>query len=107
MIDNIVIGNLVEGLSPVDLGILDYESNVYMTMEEAKQANLFLPSILVKIGLFKSTSEIKKIAKQRDASKKIIDPNSRLLWRTITQPELTHFKIGKKSFWVAVGTIDK
>jgi len=107
MIDNIVIGELVEGLIPMDLGVLDYESNVYMTMEDAKQLNMFLPSILVKLGLFKSTSEIKKIAKQRDVSKKIIDSDSRLLWRTITRPELTHFKIGKKSFWVVVGTIDK
>lgn len=107
MIDNIVIGELVDGLTLADLGILDHEVNVHISMDEAEESKMFLPSMFVKAGLFKSTSEIKKIAKQRDTSKKIKDDDSRLLWRTLTKPELTQFKIGKKAFWVVVGTIDK
>lgn len=107
MIDNIIIGELIDGLTLSDLGILDHEINFHIEMDEAQESKMFLPSMLVKAGLFKSTSEIKKNARQRDTSTKIKDVDSKHLWRTLTKPELTQFKIGKKAFWVVVGTIDK
>lgn len=107
MIDNIIVGTLVDGLTPFDLGVLPSEENFRISMESAKSGNMFLPPLLVAAGLFKSTSEIKKIAAVRATSKKIPDDDSRLLWRNITKPEVTHFKIGKKSFWLLVGDLDK
>ena len=103
-IDNIIIGDLIEGITPQMLGVLDSEQTVTISKEEAENMNWFLPRILVHVGLFKSTSEIKKINDQRMKSNKIKDPLSRELWRTLEKPEMTDFKIGKKFFWLIVGT---
>lgn len=107
MIDNIIIGDMVDGLTNLSIGILPSENNFIISKQEAIDMNRFLPSILVTAGLFKSTSEIKKIAATRKDSKKIKDVDSKLLWRNIDKPELTQFKIGKKSFWLVVGDINK
>ena len=105
MIDNIIVGELVDGLTSKDLGIGDEETTIRIGLAEANDMQLFLPRILVSVGLFKTTSEIKRINKDRANSKKIKDSNSRNLWRTLDQPEMTLFKIGKKVFWLIVGDI--
>lgn len=105
MIDNIIIGELVDGLTSKDLGIGDEETTIRIDLAQANDMQLFLPRILVHVGLFKTTSEIKRINKDRMNSKKIKDSNSRNLWRTLDQPEMTLFKIGKKVFWLIVGDI--
>lgn len=105
MLDNILLGNLIEGLTPIDLGVTPDEQTITFTKTETAQLNNFLPRILVKAGLFKSTSEIKRIHKVRQNSTKIKDIDERILWRTLDKPELTYFKIGKKVFWLIVGTI--
>lgn len=77
---------------------------------------LFLPRILVKHGLFKSTSTVKQINKQRQKLDKIpvpiwpykISENEQNLWRTVGErPEMTPFKIGRKVFWLVVGEMGK
>lgn len=105
MIDNLIIGNLVEGLTPHDLGIGKEETTVTIGVREATEMELFLPRLLVHAGLFKTTSEIKRIHKDRIKSTKIKDSDSRNLWRTIDMPEMTQFKIGKKVFWLIVGDL--
>ena len=105
MIDNLIIGELVEGLTPLDLGIGAEETTVTIGVREATEMELFLPRLLVHAGLFKNTSEVKRIHNDRIKSKKIKDPDSRNLWRNIDRPEFTQFKIGKKVFWLAVGDI--
>jgi len=103
MIDNLIIGNLVEGLSPLDLGIGKEETTITIGVREATEMELFLPRLLVHAGLFKTTSEVKRIHNDRIKSTKIKDKDSRDLWRTLDKPEFTQFKIGKKVFWLAVG----
>lgn len=105
MIDNIVIGQPVEGLKLRDLGVMPNELTVTVNKRDAEEMEYFLPRLLVHVGLFKTTSEIKRITKDRRNSKKIIDPLSRDMWRTITAPEFTHFKVGKRSFWLIVGEL--
>jgi len=103
MIDNLIIGELVDGLTPEDLGIGAEETTLTIGIAEAVEMELFLPRLLVHAGLFKNTSEIKRIHKVRMESKKITDPDSKNLWRTLTRPEMTPIKVGKKSFWLIVG----
>lgn len=107
MIDNIVIGQPVEGLELRDLGVMSNELTVTVDNTVAEKMGYFLPHLLVHVGLFKTTSEVRRINKDRVNSKKIIDPLSRNLWRTITAPEFTHFKVGKRSFWLIVGDMIK
>ena len=107
MIDNIIIGELVEGLTPHDLGIGKEETTITIGVREATEMELFLPRLLVHVGLFKTTSEVKRIDKDRKNSTKIKDENSRNLWRNLDKPEFTQFKIGKKVFWLAVGDISQ
>lgn len=102
-IDNIIIGEPVDGLTLDDLGIGKEETTVMIPWDDAMTMEMFLPRILVAAGLFNTTSEIKRIAKDRDKSTKIKDPDSRHLWRTLSRPEMTPFKIGKKVFWLIVG----
>ncbi len=104
-IDNLVIGDPVEGLSLHGLGIGKEETTVHVSLEQAAVLEFFLPRILVHVGLFKSTSEIKRVNKDRLNSKKIKDPLSRDLWRTLDKPEFTFFKVGKKVFTLIVGEI--
>jgi len=103
IVDNIIIGDLIEGLTCDDVGIGAEENTINMMMCDAQELKMFLPKILVSLGLFKSTSDVRRIHKQRVLSTKITDANSRNLWRTIDKPEMTHLKIGKQNFWLVVG----
>jgi len=103
LIDNLIIGTPIEGLTLANLGIGKEETTVTIDLEQARELQLFLPRLLVEAGLFKNTSEVKRISKDREKSTKIKDPDSRNLWRTLERPEMTHFKIGKRNFWLVVG----
>lgn len=105
-IDNIVVGTPLVELEK--LGVTPEETTVFETEET------FLPRILVKHRLFKSTSEVKKINDQRRKQEtisiptwphKIPNDESQNLWRTVREPEMTPFKIGHKAFWLIVGDI--
>jgi len=108
MIDNIIVGKPVEGLTLDDLGIGQEETTVQLDprSQDCIETRLFLPALLVHVGLFKTTSEIKRINKDRQNSKKITDPLSRNLWRTLDEPEMTFFKIGKRVFTLIVGDLE-
>ncbi len=103
LLDNLMIGAPVEGITFSELGIGKEETTVTVDLELAKELQLFLPRLLVHVGLFKNTSEVKRVNKDREKSTKIKDPASRNLWRTLKGPEMTHFKIGKRNFWLVVG----
>jgi len=107
MIDNLIIGEPVEGLNLHDLGIGQEETTVQLDprSQDCIETRMFLPALLVHVGVFKTTSEVKRINKDRSKSTKIKDPLSRDLWRTLDKPEMTHFKIGKKVFWLVVGDL--
>jgi len=107
MIDNLIIGEPVEGLTLHDLGIGKEETTITIGVDEAAEMELFLPRLLVHAGVFNTTSEVKRLDKDRRNSTKIRDPLSRNLWRTLDKPEMTHFKIGKKVFWLVVGDISQ
>lgn len=101
--DNIVVG---EPLVPLEsLGVLSEEKTVRFTFKELHNDNgeVFFPTLLKDLGFFKSTSEIRKINDQRMKNPKFTkDPNLNL-WRNLTSPEMTMFKIGKRVFWLIVG----
>lgn len=99
--DNIIVGVLVENLTPGDLGILPSEETMHIPFHE--NGDTFLPKILVELKLFKSTSEIKNINKQRLKSIDLTKFPEQDLWRSLTRPEMTKFKIGKRVFWLIVG----
>lgn len=100
-IDNIVIGNLVEGLTLDMLGVTDDEVTIYISEDDACVANFFLPRLLCDAGVFPTTSEIRRIQKDRD--KMSLCDDERIIWRNLANPELTRFKVGKKLFWIIVG----
>ena len=100
-IDNIVIGELVEGVTLEMLGVCDDEVTIHITEDDAREANFFLPRLLVTAGVFPNTSEVRRIQKDRDNMKLCDD--ERVLWRNLTNPELTKFKVGKKLFWLIAG----
>ena len=102
-VENVVIG---EPLVPLEeLGILEEEEAVRFTFKEVTndQGNIFLPHLLLKIGVFKSTTDCRNINKQRQASSKFNTDSDQNLWRNIDRPEFTRFKIGKRVFWLIVG----
>ena len=101
-IDNIVIGELVEGVTLEMLGVLDDEVTLQIAEDDAREMNFFLPKILADLGVFQNTTEVKRIQKTRDTQSKLTE-DERVLWRNLTAPELTRFKVGKKLFWVIVG----
>lgn len=101
-IDNIVIGNLVEGVTLEMLGVLDDEVTLHISEQDARDMNFFLPKILADLGVFQNTSEIKRIQKDRDNMMHLPE-DERFFWRVLTDPELTRFKVGKKLFWLIVG----
>lgn len=105
-IDNIVIGNLVEGVTLEMLGVLDDEVTLHISEDDAREANFFLPRLLVTAGVFPNTSEIKRIQKQRDTMGQLCD-DERVLWRNLANPELTKFKVGKKLFWLIAGDFNQ
>lgn len=101
--DNIIIGTPV--CSEEELDILSEEETVRFNFDELRNedGDVFLPNLLVKVGLFESTSQIRRLNKDRSTSKKIVDPNEKDLWRKLEDLEFTHFKIGRKVFWLCVG----
>lgn len=101
--DNIIIGKEIVSLE--DLGIRETEICMRFTFKELTndKGNVWLPHLLVKLGVFKSTNECNQINKQRQASSKFNKDPSQDLWRNIENPEFTHFKIGKKVFCLIVG----
>jgi len=101
-IDNIVIGNLVEGLTLEMLGVLSDEVVIHISEDDAREANFFLPRLLVTAGVYKNTTEVKRIQKVRDGQTRLCD-DERVLWRNLGNPELTRFKVGKKLFWLIAG----
>jgi hypothetical protein len=101
-IDNIVIGRLVEGVTLHMLGVCDDEVTVFISEDDARAANFFLPRLLVTAGVFPNTSEVKRVQKDRDAMGHLCD-DERVLWRNLANPELTMFKVGKKVFWLIAG----
>jgi hypothetical protein len=105
-IDNIVIGDLVEGVTLEMLGVCDDEVTVHITEDDARNMNFFLPKLLATAGVFQNTTEVKRIQSARDTMGHLCD-DERILWRNVTHPELTKFKVGKKLFWVIVGQFDK
>jgi hypothetical protein len=98
--DNIIVNGLVKGLTEKQIGI--HRDEITLRIDDSVT---FLPRILVDAGLFKSTSEIRQINKQRLASTKFKDPLEQVLWRELDQPEMTRFKVGKKVFWLIVGEL--
>jgi hypothetical protein len=104
-IDNIIVGNLVEGLTEEQIGISPSEDTIRLSVEQATndKGDLFLPNILKTVGLFKSTSEIRKINDQRLKSDKFKKDPDQNLWRICIRPEMTSFKIGKRVFWLIIG----
>mgnify|MGYP000041013689 CR=1 FL=1 len=101
-IDKIVIGELVEGVTLDMLVVCDDEVRLHITEDDARDMEFFLPKMLVSIGLFPSTTEIRHIQKVRNGMEHL-PLDERNLWRNLTTPELTKFKIGKKLFWVVMG----
>jgi len=79
----------------------------------------FLPRILVKHDLFKSTSVIRRLNGDRLKNDQVQipfwpwkAPNDRWqnLWRTVGENgelEMTGFKIGRTIFWLIVGALDE
>ena len=106
-LDNIIIGDLVEGLTELQVGISSSEDTIRLSVADAENDNgdLFLPHILKIIGLFKSTGDIRRINDQRLKSDKFKNDPDQNLWRKLDRPEVTRFKIGKKVFWLFVGDI--
>ena len=102
-IDNIVIGEPLVSLD--SLGVSKREHTVRFSFEDVTndQGNVFLPHVLVKNGIFKSTSECRNINNQRLKSSKFNKDPDQDLWRNLTRPEFTNFKIGKRVFWLIVG----
>lgn len=108
IIDNIIVGNLVEGLTEHNIGVHPDETTIRLSEEEVRNdaGNLFLPHILKVAGLFKSTSEVRNINTQRQKAPKFKSNPDQDLWRNLEHPEMTEFKIGKKVFWLIVGDIN-
>ncbi len=104
-IDNIVIGNLVEGVTLEMLGVCDDEVTIHISEDDAREANFFLPRLLVMAGVFPTTSEVRRIQKDRDNMTHLPEAE-RNLWRNLKDPELTKFKVGKKLFWIIAGQFE-
>lgn len=108
MIDNIIIGTPLVPLSSLiedKHGNGRDDTNIHLELEEVltDEGVIFLPHVLVRTGMFKSTSQIKQINTQRQKTRKYTNDPYQNLWRHITNPEMTKFKIGKNVFWLIVG----
>ena len=101
--DNIIVGKEIASLEELQVG--EAETIERRTFEDVtnEQGNFFLPQLLVKLGVFKSNRECRNIDTQRQKSSKFNKDPDQVLWRSITRPEFTRFKIGKKVFWLIVG----
>ncbi len=93
IVDNIIVGNEIASLK--ELGVLESETLERFSFDEVTndQGNVFLPALLVKIGVFKSNSECRNINAQRQKSSKFNKDPDQDLWRNIERPEFTNFKI--------------
>ncbi len=102
-VENIVLGTPIVSLD--DLGVRPDEITTFVDFEEIENEDgeVFLPVLLKHCGIFESTSKVKQAHRQRIKSTKIKDELSRNLWRNIDGFEVTHFKIGKRIFWLIVG----
>ena len=101
---NIIIGNPL--VSEELLGIEESEQTVRYSFSEVENedGHIFLPHVLVTAGLFKNTSEVRRISADRAKSTKITDDLTKILWRTIESGfEFTQFKVGKKVFTLVIG----
>lgn len=103
MIDNIVIGSPLVALEL--LGVSKKEETITFDMDDVRneKGDIFLPALLVKVGFFKSTGQVRQINKQRQGNEKFKNDPDQDLWRNIIRPEFTEFKIGKRVFWLIVG----
>jgi hypothetical protein len=103
IVDNIVLGTPIVPLE--DLGVTPAEGTMFVDFDEVEndKGEVFLPILLKHCGLFDSTSQVKQAHTQRIKSTKIKDELSKNLWRNIEGLEFTHFKIGRKIFWLIVG----
>lgn len=101
--NNVIIGKPLVSLKA--LGIEKSDTIVKFSFEEATndQGNVFLPHLLLKIGVFDSTNECRRINEQRQKSSKFNKDPDQDLWRNLDRPEFTQFKIGKKVFCLVVG----
>lgn len=101
--ENVIVGTPLVSLEL--LGVDKDETSAQFTFEQLRngQGNVFLPHLLKEIGVFDSTTECRRINDQRQKSSKFKNDPDQNLWRNIEKPEFTHFKIGKKSFWLIVG----
>jgi len=102
--NNVVIGEPLVSLEA--LGVEESETIVRFSFDEVTndQGNVFLPHLLKSLGVFSSTNECRKINEQRQKSSKFNKDPNQILWRNIDRPEFTNFKIGKKVFWLIVGS---
>lgn len=100
-VDNIIIG--IPLVNPKKLGIEDDERTTTFSFADIQndKGEIFLPAVLRKVGIFKSTSEVKNVNKQR--TELIAKDSNHDLWRNLGNPEFTEFKIGKKIFTLIVG----
>lgn len=103
IVDNIVLGTPIVPLE--DLGVTSAEGTLFVDFDEVEndKGEVFLPALLKHCEIFDSTSKVKQAHNQRIKSTKIKDELSRNLWRNIDGLEFTHFKIGRKIFWLIVG----
>ena len=99
----VVIGEPLVSLGA--LGIEESETVVRFSFKEATndQGNIFLPHLLIKIGVFDSSNECRRVNVQRQKSSKFNKDSNQNLWRNLEQPEFTEFKIGRKGFCLVVG----
>lgn len=107
MSTNIVIGTPLVHLDA--LGVTEDEQTITLSFEDLlnDEDQVFLPTVLKQAGIFKSTSDIRQVNKQRQNSSKITDHLEKNLWRNVEEPEFTQFKVGKQIFCLIVGQRDK
>jgi len=79
------IATVVIGKPLVDLKVLGFEEDEVTIWTEER----FLPRILVQLGWFPSTSEVKR--------------NRPDLFRAFNSPDFQEIRIGKKVLWLIVG----
>ena len=98
----IVVGKPICNLE--SLGVTEEDTVVFEKEEQ------FLPRILVKHGVFKSTSVVRRHNEARLKNDKVSLDKFQNLWRTVGENgelEMTRFRIGRTVFWIIVGELDE